>query len=206
MDNNIVEKFKEKNSEILINKYMQDIDNNDYILKLSLDYKIPFSSKILAQSINKFLKQNNINDYEFKDLSEKIDKISNNIKEEVFKLLDKRKERIKEEIKSNEEIDEENLIDTLNNIFLELKKELDVIMNTIIYVGIPEALKSVFKVDTEEKYDSIISSLLSKFDKNISHSIEDSIEGRNLSLKNTLLETHDKVSELNNITETKYSK
>ena len=204
MNDSIVEEFKKKNSEILLNKLEIDIDNNDDSLKLTIKNKISLAILKIVQKTNKLLRDNEKVNYDFKELSNIFDITKIDIEKNVNLFLDKRKEMIKKQIKSNLIIDEKNINDLLKKVYEEFKKQFDVYMNTIIYVDIPEKVLEVCIFSSQESKDQFLDKLKS-FDFEISNMIENSVLERNDSLKNVILENYDKICKLNEKAEEKYS-
>ncbi|MDD6879063.1 MAG: hypothetical protein PUD59_02395 [bacterium] len=205
MEKTIAETFKEKNAEILKNKMLLDLNNNDDSLKLTLKNKISLLCIKFSQRINNFLKENNIDSYEFKKISEIFIEFSNELEKFVLKITTNRKEYIKKYIFETKLIDLEMLNNEIDETVKISKSEIDIIINEMIYIDLSDNINKNVDFNEEYQKEELIDKL-KKFDTEISNSIINSIEERNKSLKNVLLETKNKVDELNIKTSIKFDK
>ena len=191
MDNTISEMFKEKNGKILIDKLLLDVSNNDDSLRLTVSNKIKLVSLKLQRRLNDCLKSTSV-EYDMKSLTEVVDTLKKEVEEYIFSEIDKRKELFEARI-------ENDPYELKDNVDLETRTDindrLNADINNLVYVNFLENLTNQYKL-TEEQKEQIVDRCLKKYDFELSAAVEDSVLDRNLSLKNTMAETIDRVNEL----------
>ena len=195
MDNTIIEMFKEKNDQILVEKLLIDVDNNDDSLKLTIKNKIELvvSGKFLKK-LNTILKNSGI-DYDVKTLDETVKNLKKSIKQKIDELLDNRKNNICAEIRKDSR-ESDNLFRTIDEQTEVLKSELEILINQLIYSELQNEIFSLYTFKSEEQKEKI-SEALEKFDSVLTLNVLESLSHRNGSLKNMMRETYAKVTELN---------
>lgn len=198
MGNTISELFKEKNYKILIGKLLLDLDNNDYSLRLTINNKIELNISNYLKKINDLLKNNSI-EYNVQDLNELLNKNKEQIRDMTFMKLDERKTNLIAIINNDLDFQLSCIIENIDKETERIKSELELFINNLIYVDILEELSINYKFKTEQQKEKL-NEILNKFDNSISSSIYNSIKERSANLKNVMLETINKVKELNALT------
>lgn len=205
MNKSIAETFKEKNLQILINKIMLDLDNNDDSLKLTINNKMSLLCIKFSQRINNFFKDNNINSYEFKTISEIFNNLSIDMNEYILELLKERKEFIREKINETNIDDLEKLNNLIDETVNVTRSNLEVNINEKIYIDLFNNITKYVIFDNESQKEELINKL-KKMDTELTDSIITSITERNTSLKNVMKETKNKVDDINKKTAEQFDK
>ena len=189
------QQFIEKNREILIDNIMRQIDDNDNSLRLTLNNKINLISNEILRKINYSLKDSPA-EYDFKDISEVFGENEEELRNYVFELLDKRKKEITEKSIVDDDFNKEGFVEAVDGFMPNNKQEFETGINKIIYSDFEDSLFGVIRFTDEEQKQGVIT-YLKRYDFKFTYAVEDSIDGRNNSLKNLVLETHEKVLALN---------
>lgn len=195
IDDSLEQKFRDKNNKILIDNILRQIDDNDNSLRLTLFNKISLITSEILKKINIALKDTTC-EYDFKDISSVFSKYESVLKKSVFSFLDKRKDDVTNNSIVNDEFVQETFIHILETFISNNKKDFEKEINVIVYADLENALFSVIKFSTEEQKNLVVS-YLKRYDFKLTAMVEESVEERNRSLKNLVLETHEKVETLN---------
>ena len=194
-DESLQQKFRDKNRAILIENILRQIDENDNSLRLTLSNKISLISNEILRKINFSLKDSTA-EYDFKAIS---DVFLNNealLRKYIFEYVDKRRDEITNKSVVDEEFFEETFLAVIETFQLDNKHPFENRINEVIYSTMQNELFSKIRFSDEDQKQMVIS-YLNRFDFKLTTAVEDSVDDRNNSLKNLVLETHEKINDLN---------
>ena len=192
MDNSIEELFKQKNGQILVDKLLLDIANNDDSLRLTINNKILLITDKLQKKINDFLKNNGIK-YDLKSLSELLLEHKEKTKQYILQELDARKQKYEENVRNSDTLKIEKFDEDVSTIHDRMNPRL----NEFIYIDLFQELLQTYELKSPEQQEEL-TKCLKTYDSKLSLAIETSILERNNSLRNIISETISKVEELDN--------
>lgn len=190
MNNTINEQFKEENKKIYENKITLDIDNNDDSLKRSSDNFLNLYENKMIKKISSYLKENKI-DFDLRNLSELIKKSSDEYELNIKKIFDDRTEIIKKTDFDNK-ILIKKIDETEKNVYQKIKIET----NKFIFIDLKNSLVKEYDLPSLTSLHNL-EGILNSIDSNITSNLNSIVKFRNLSLKNTIKDTHKSYINLN---------
>lgn len=194
MDKTIEELFKEKNNQILKDKLLLDIDNNDDSLRLTSKNKVMLITSNIVRKINSLLRDNEI-EYDVKTLKEMFEQYSDNIVRYVYELLSVRRNNISNSISEGNKTSLDDLEKTINECTSEFKTKFEPGLDQIIHSSLREDILGKYTFKEEEQKDNLVL-ILERYDSELYQSIDTCLLERNISLLNMFKETSNKVLEL----------
>lgn len=194
MDKTIEELFKEKNNQILKDKLLLDIDNNDDSLRLTSKNKVILITSNIVRKINSLLRDNEI-EYDVKTLKEMFEQYSDNIVRYVYELLSVRRNNISNSISEGNKTSLDDLEKTINECASEFKTKFEPGLDQIIHSSLREDILGKYTFKEEEQKDNLVL-ILERYDSELYQSIDTCLLERNISLLNMFKETSNKVLEL----------
>jgi len=194
VDKTIEELFKEKNNQILKDKLLLDIDNNDDSLRLTSKNKVMLITSNIVRKINSLLRDNEI-EYDVKTLKEMFEQYSDNIVRYVYELLSVRRNNISNSISEGNKTSLDDLEKTINECTSEFKTKFEPGLDQIIHSSLREDILGKYTFKEEEQKDNLVL-ILERYDSELYQSIDTCLLERNISLLNMFKETSNKVLEL----------
>ena len=198
VDRTTEEFFKEKNSEILREKLVLDIGNNDDSLQLTVKNKILLITSNTIRKINCLLRENNV-EYDVRTLTELFNSYGQDIITLVFGILNNRKKFLSENVTSENRTSIQELTDSINEFVEEFKNNFELRLDEIIHITIREDFLSKYTFKDETTKEELIM-ILERYDSDLARSVNEAVLERNANLLNIFRETNEKVSELDNKT------
>ena len=197
----VADMFKDKNSKIFSENIIRNISDNDSSLRLTISNKISLATSEILRKTNDSFRTSGTK-YDFKSLSDLFTKYGTTLTECSFSLIDQRKGEVLAAFQTEpDSID--GIIYALDGFLPSRREEFERSINDVIYSKLEEELASSFQFSSEQQQQQVYS-YLNRYDSKVTSAVESSIEERNASLKNSVLDTSKRVENLNSLT-TDYS-
>lgn len=200
MNDTIKDMFQEKNSKILRDKLLLDINNNIDSLKITIDNHMMLLLEKYLKKISTLFNELDI-EYTISELDDLLKKNKEDIRKKVFELLEEKIEYVKNSETETESKDDLTLfqekIDASTETF---KVKFKSTLNEEIYINLKESILLKSKISSEDDLVSL-SQLLNDYDNRMYSDTIDFIYYRDISLKNTTNATYERYVDMQSVSD-----